>query len=227
MDIDAAEQLLKSGGWESLADDELDKEIQKHRSCIAGLSHALRGGAEGRPVMPQEPMDHAGCMPAHHVARPLPTRQSDGGEASIDDNTVPGEDGFPEASCAEPGGVEDLDPSEWQVPPHCIPIHANVTTYDWRRLCESSQFDVVMMDPPWQLATSNPTRGVSLGYRSACEGGSSSVMLASCFSWASRIFSEVGSAETFASPFPPLLSVLPWPPHPQLPLICSPPQPAD
>ena len=46
-----------------------------------------------------------------------------------------------------------------QVPPHCIPIHANVTTYDWRRLIASTQFDVIMMDPPWQLATSNPTRG--------------------------------------------------------------------
>lgn len=51
-----------------------------------------------------------------------------------------------------------------QVPPHCIPIHANVTTYDWSRLYDSCQFDVVMMDPPWQLATANPTRGVALSY---------------------------------------------------------------
>jgi mRNA (2'-O-methyladenosine-N6-)-methyltransferase len=29
---------------------------------------------------------------------------------------------------------------------------------------EHEQFDVIMMDPPWQLATANPTRGVSLGY---------------------------------------------------------------
>lgn len=26
-----------------------------------------------------------------------------------------------------------------QVPPHCIPIHANVTTYDWSRLIASTQ----------------------------------------------------------------------------------------
>ena len=51
-----------------------------------------------------------------------------------------------------------------QVPPHCIPIHANVTTYDWRPLMATTQFDVIMMDPPWQLATANPTRGVALGY---------------------------------------------------------------
>lgn len=152
------------------------------------------------------------------------------------------------APCAWPA------PLLLQVPPHCIPIHANVTTYDWSRLirstqvgplcgsgCASSsrvggsgrrareekrvcctacciaccgrarevlhsmvhrmllegqggsaplaashaagrlqpllavstcrclpwllaQFDVIMMDPPWQLATANPTRGVALGY---------------------------------------------------------------
>lgn len=32
------------------------------------------------------------------------------------------------------GTADDLDPSEWQVPPHCIPIHANVTTFDWSKL---------------------------------------------------------------------------------------------
>jgi hypothetical protein len=51
-----------------------------------------------------------------------------------------------------------------QVPPHCVPIHANVTTYDWGPLMAATQFDVVLMDPPWQLATANPTRGVALGY---------------------------------------------------------------
>ena len=62
------------------------------------------------------------------------------------------------------GSVDDLHPSEWQVPPNCVPIHANVTTYNWRPLAEATQFDVIMMDPPWQLATANPTRGVALGY---------------------------------------------------------------
>lgn len=62
------------------------------------------------------------------------------------------------------GSVEDIHPSEWQVPTHCVPIHANVTRYDWSQLCSTTQFDVIMMDPPWQLATANPTRGVALGY---------------------------------------------------------------
>lgn len=60
--------------------------------------------------------------------------------------------------------MDDIDPSEWHVPPHCIPIHANVVTYNWERLYSRVSFDVIMMDPPWQLATANPTRGVALGY---------------------------------------------------------------
>lgn len=62
--------------------------------------------------------------------------------------------------------MDDLDPSEWRVPPHCIPVHANVTTFDWGRLAAAvpAGFDAIMMDPPWQLATANPTRGVALGY---------------------------------------------------------------
>jgi len=60
--------------------------------------------------------------------------------------------------------VDQLDPREWQVPVQCIPVHANVTLYDWKPLADACQIDVIMMDPPWQLATANPTRGVSLSY---------------------------------------------------------------
>lgn len=62
------------------------------------------------------------------------------------------------------GSLDDVDPREWQVPQYCIPIHTNVVTYDWGPLSQATQFDVIMMDPPWQLATANPTRGVALGY---------------------------------------------------------------
>lgn len=51
-----------------------------------------------------------------------------------------------------------------QVPEHSVPILADVRTFDWAELCASAQFDVIMMDPPWQLASANPTRGVALGY---------------------------------------------------------------
>eukprot|EP00210_Caulerpa_lentillifera_P002635 g2517.t1 len=59
---------------------------------------------------------------------------------------------------------DELGPEDWQIPLHSIPILAEVTSYDWTELCACCQFDVIMMDPPWQLATSNPTRGVALGY---------------------------------------------------------------
>ena len=33
-----------------------------------------------------------------------------------------------------------------------------------QKLGKWCQFDVIMMDPPWQLASRAPTRGVALGY---------------------------------------------------------------
>ncbi len=39
------------------------------------------------------------------------------------------------------------------------------------------QFDVIMMDPPWQLATANPTRGVALGYSQVGAAQTCSVMV--------------------------------------------------
>mmetsp|Transcript_2466 Transcript_2466/g.9284 ORF Transcript_2466/g.9284 Transcript_2466/m.9284 type:complete len:370 (-) Transcript_2466:1958-3067(-) len=49
-------------------------------------------------------------------------------------------------------------------PPNSVPIRCDVTSFEWDRLARFIQFDVVMMDPPWQLASSNPTRGVALAY---------------------------------------------------------------
>lgn len=50
------------------------------------------------------------------------------------------------------------------MPMWCVPIKADVTHFDWKSLAAHCQFDVIMMDPPWQLATHAPTRGVALGY---------------------------------------------------------------
>jgi len=49
-----------------------------------------------------------------------------------------------------PYNVDDIDPKEWMVPPQCIPVHANVVTYDWSQLSDHTEFDVIMMDPPWR-----------------------------------------------------------------------------
>jgi mRNA (2'-O-methyladenosine-N6-)-methyltransferase len=31
------------------------------------------------------------------------------------------------------------------------------------------KFDVIVMDPPWQLASAKPTRGVTIGYDQLCD----------------------------------------------------------
>jgi len=65
---------------------------------------------------------------------------------------------------------EEADSGGWVVPPYCIPIRADIRKFDFVRLAAVQKetsgrlFDVIMMDPPWQLATANPTRGVALGY---------------------------------------------------------------
>eukprot|EP01025_Chloroclados_australasicus_P006822 TRINITY_DN12175_c0_g2_i1.p1 TRINITY_DN12175_c0_g2~~TRINITY_DN12175_c0_g2_i1.p1 ORF type:complete len:275 (+),score=46.56 TRINITY_DN12175_c0_g2_i1:32-826(+) len=62
------------------------------------------------------------------------------------------------------GNLDDMEEKEWQVPKYCCPVHANVTKFKWSQLYDYTQFDVILMDPPWQLASANPTRGVALGY---------------------------------------------------------------
>eukprot|EP00924_Labyrinthula_sp_SR-Ha-C_P007630 snap_masked-scaffold_42-processed-gene-2.9-mRNA-1 protein AED:0.14 eAED:0.14 QI:0/-1/0/1/-1/1/1/0/317 len=58
----------------------------------------------------------------------------------------------------------------WIPPPFCIPITADVRKFDFMNLAKKQKevhgklFDVILTDPPWQLATHNPTRGVALGY---------------------------------------------------------------
>ncbi|KAG0209550.1 hypothetical protein BGX28_010248 [Mortierella sp. GBA30] len=68
------------------------------------------------------------------------------------------------------GGEEDGDEDgddleEFEAPEWCVPIKANVMTYDWDSLAAECQFDVILMDPPWQLATHAPTRGVAIAYQ--------------------------------------------------------------
>lgn len=75
------------------------------------------------------------------------------------------------------GDAEEQGCDDWQVPPHCIPIQADVTTFDWARLYSEVQFDVIMMDPPWQLASANPSRGAAL----ACLGLPLSIVLTRAF----------------------------------------------
>jgi len=58
----------------------------------------------------------------------------------------------------------------WVVPKYCVPIRADIRQFDFKKLAMKQKelsgrlFDVIMTDPPWMLATANPTRGVALGY---------------------------------------------------------------
>lgn len=63
------------------------------------------------------------------------------------------------------------------VPLDCVPISTDVRQYDFQvlpsqHLAQTHQqlrgrlFDVIMMDPPWQLSGANPTRGVTISYDS-------------------------------------------------------------
>lgn len=56
--------------------------------------------------------------------------------------------------------LQEFDAPEW-----CIPIKANVLDFEWNQLAKTVQFDVILMDPPWQLASHMPTRGVAIGYQ--------------------------------------------------------------
>ncbi|CAO3700132.1 unnamed protein product [Rhizopus stolonifer] len=61
--------------------------------------------------------------------------------------------------------LDDQDLEEFEAPEWCIPINANVMTYDWDSLAKEVQFDVIVTNPPWQLATHAPTRGVAIAYQ--------------------------------------------------------------
>ena len=55
-------------------------------------------------------------------------------------------------------------------PDFCIPINADVLSFNFDALIKkqieltNKLFDVIMMDPPWQLSSSHPTRGVAIAY---------------------------------------------------------------
>ncbi|ORX43344.1 MT-A70-domain-containing protein [Hesseltinella vesiculosa] len=63
---------------------------------------------------------------------------------------------------SEDGNDEE---DEFEAPKWCVPIKANVMTFDWEKLASETQFDVIVADPPWQLATHAPTRGVAIAYQ--------------------------------------------------------------
>ncbi|XP_004347573.2 MT-A70 family protein [Capsaspora owczarzaki ATCC 30864] len=68
---------------------------------------------------------------------------------------------------------------DFEPPPHCVPIKANVLEFDWASLAAHCQFDVIMMDPPWQLASNAPTRGIALTYNQLPDAAIEDIPIAS------------------------------------------------
>ena len=58
----------------------------------------------------------------------------------------------------------------------CVPLSVDVRTFDFAKLAEQQTllggrpFDVVTVDPPWQLSSANPTRGVAISYDTLSDG---------------------------------------------------------
>ncbi len=59
-----------------------------------------------------------------------------------------------------------------QMSDFAIPMCADITKFDFDRLIlkqleiANREFDVLMMDPPWRLSSSQPSRGVAIQYSS-------------------------------------------------------------
>lgn len=145
--------------WNELSDERLKDQVVKYRNAIKDLEE--KGTDKGPTTFEyEEEVEVEGDENEEGGAEGA--EGATGGE-NVQGETEGGASGEADDGLIE-GNVDDIDPREWMVPPQCIPVHANVVTYDWSKIYNHTDFDVIMMDPPWQLATANPTRGVSLGY---------------------------------------------------------------
>jgi len=129
--------------WAELEDSGLKQEVAKYRKAVIARERDLENVEPTNFEYEEEieveveengtPDDEAAAVATAEVVE----------EGKVEEEGKNGEeDGLIE------GNVDDIDPSEWMVPPQCIPIHANVVTYDWSKLYENTDFDVIMMDPP-------------------------------------------------------------------------------
>jgi hypothetical protein len=65
---------------------------------------------------------------------------------------------------------QKISENKSKYPNLCVPISADIREFKFKLLAEKQAeltgklFDVIMMDPPWQLSSSQPTRGVAIAY---------------------------------------------------------------
>ncbi len=145
----------------SLSNDQVLSQIQHFRSAIASVTSRLIDlgdtSVQPAPALPPVPGRGRGRGRTHRRGGAASARGR-GRESSVEPSTslqgalqLPQEGGANSGSLQNPSAAqgelgqqaEDLDPTEWHVPPHCVPIHANVVTFNWKALYETEQFDVV------------------------------------------------------------------------------------
>lgn len=152
--------------WERLDDAALTDEVVAYYDALADVTQRVEGVMGHHYPRGDTEMPSSGLVDSHGPSAAGGTgavEETGNGDQRQKEGQVDDALGVEGVDFYE-GSLDDVDPSEWQVPPHCIPIHTDVVRYDWTALSQACQFDVIMMDPPWQLATANPTRGVALGY---------------------------------------------------------------
>lgn len=90
------------------------------------------------------------------------------------------------------------------VPPYsehikmAAPIQADIRNFDWEAFGKICQFDVIVMDPPWNIQPAQTTRGVDLGYELLSESEIAAMKIpliqsnGYCFMWVVASFLPVG-----------------------------------
>jgi len=157
--LHSTEQLLALPSDEAelmaLDEEELRQQIHQYQDLMSRMASHLHASTRApEPSLAQRPCGTMPMQPQSNPGQPplLEPEQRDAAVVMLQPSQ-PGHEGQQPAALSLPA-----------IPLHSEPIEADIRTFDWPSFYQSRQFDVVMMDPPWQLASANPTRGVSLGY---------------------------------------------------------------
>ena len=112
--------------WAELEDSGLNQEVAKYRKAVIAREKDL------------ENVEPTNFEYEEEVEVEVEANGAPDGEAAAvvngevqEEGKVEGEGKDGEDDGLIEGNVDDIPESEWMVPPQCIPIHANVVTYDW------------------------------------------------------------------------------------------------
>ena len=123
--------------WEALDDASLTDEVVAYYEALADVTQRVEG------AMGHQYRRGDGEVPSHalgdcHVASGSGEEAGDRQQQQQQQQMTKKKEGQVDDALGVEGvdfyegSLDDVDPSEWQVPPHCIPIHTDVVRYDWR-----------------------------------------------------------------------------------------------